>query len=78
MDLSGWTRGQHTVGGPLFCNFRTRKSYKIRGTLQNKGNILCIQDFNVKTDQKSWKIDHKIFCFVLVFIKSEKYFGKKF
>ena len=35
---------QRTVGGPLFCNFRTRKSYKIRGTLQNKGNILCIQD----------------------------------
>ena len=24
-----------TVGGPLFCNFKTRKSYKIRGTLQN-------------------------------------------
>ena len=22
---------------PLFCNFRNEKSYKIRGTLQNKG-----------------------------------------
>ena len=28
--------------GSLFCNSRTRKSYKIRGTYQNKGNILCI------------------------------------
>ena len=25
----------HTVG-PLFCNFRTQESYKIRGLLQNK------------------------------------------
>ena len=25
----------NTVGGPLFCNFRTQKSHKIRGT-QNK------------------------------------------
>ena len=31
-----------TVGGPLFCNFRTRKSYKIRGTLQNKGPVPLI------------------------------------
>ena len=25
--------------GPLFCNFRLRKSLKIRGTLQNKGPL---------------------------------------
>ena len=53
-----------TVGGPLFCNFRTRKSCKIRGTLQNKGPvplILCIQDcqyengfgFRIKRVRKS-------------------------
>ena len=31
----------------------------------------------MKTDQKSSKIDHKIFCFVLVFIKKWKIFWKK-
>ena len=31
----------------------------------------------MKTDQKSSKIDHKIFCFVLVFIKKWKIFCKK-
>ena len=49
-----------TVGGPLFCNFRTGKSYKIKGTLQNKGNILCIQDCQYEnamtSDQKGLKI----------------------
>ena len=32
----------YTVGGPLFCNLRTRKSHKIRGTLQNKGPVPLI------------------------------------
>ena len=67
--------------GPLFCNFRTRKSYKIRAILQNKGNILCIQDCQYEngiiSDQKSSKIDRKIFCCVLVFIKKWKIFWKK-
>ena len=29
-DIVGWVN-LTTVGGPLFCNFRTRESYKIRG-----------------------------------------------
>ena len=44
-----------TVLYPLFCTFRNRKTYKIRGTLQNKGyvslilykirgTLVCIQD----------------------------------
>ena len=46
---------QTTVLYPLFCTFRNRKTYKIKGTLQNKryvplilyqirGTLVCIQD----------------------------------
>ena len=29
-------------GGTVFCNFKTRKSYKIRGSLQNMGSLIFI------------------------------------
>ena len=44
-------------GGPLFCNFRTRKSYKIRGTLQNKGNILYLSALSISKISKFWNLN---------------------
>ena len=34
------SRKTNTVGGSLFCNFRTRKSYQIRGTLQIRASTV--------------------------------------
>ena len=81
-----------TVGGPLFCNFRTRKSYKIRGTLQNKGPVPLIlykirgtyyafRIVNMKTASfRIKRVRKSITRFFVVFQfsqKSEKYFEKK-
>ena len=57
-----------TVGGPLFCNFRTRKSYKIRGTLQNKGPVPLIL----------YKIRGTYYAFRFVNMKTHHFGSKEF
>ena len=57
-------------GGPVFCNFRTRKSYKIKGTLQN---YMKTASFRIK---KVWKFrnDPEVFSMIIYFSKKWSYF----
>ena len=70
------TQNSITVWGPLFCNFRTRKSYKIRGP------YYAFRIFNMKTASFGIKrVRKSITRFFVMFLfsqKSEKCFEKFF
>ena len=54
----------HTVEEPSFCNFRTQKSYKIRGTLQNKGPH-CKYFIFLKSDKSGQDLVIIFICYII-------------